>query len=376
MKYKIKLFISFLVFLFIFHFRVLAAPSSLSNCYVKSADAAIGSNVQYATIGDAFELIADTNFPLWTGIPDNFLCAVVKSSNLNDTIYLRLYQENSDSKTYKTTFSLVSIDKSNGQLKQVGINSNSGETIYFSYNGIVYDSLVVAISKPPAFVNALNFYGNSEYANIITDSGVPLETICYIEANCVDGSEYSIDSLPVIVENSYNDAFTLYLNETGKHMGKFRGQIQLSNSTIPQYGFIKVLAQGNTVQIRETISNNRAVVSYRQPSEPNIFYGIKFTTNITGNILKTDSLVLESNVFIKLSGNDPNPNIVDLVRVIIKNSRTGDTIVKVLYENSQGAYTGSFYLTAYTNGTLGYLGGLAGDVIVISNYSYSVFDTN
>jgi len=178
------------------------------------------------------------------------------------------------------------------------------------------------------------------------------------------------------VENSYNDAFTLYLNETGKHTGKFRGQIQLSNSTIPQYGFIKVLAQGDTVQIRETISNNRAVVSYRQPSEPNIFYGIKFTTNITGNILKTDSLVLESNVFIKLSGNDPNPNIVDLVRVIIKNSRTGDTIVKVLYENSQGAYTGSFYLTAYTNGTLGYLGGLAGDVIVISNYSYSVFDTN
>ncbi|MBP7653603.1 hypothetical protein KA977_09285, partial [Candidatus Dependentiae bacterium] len=374
MKFCIKSVILVIIIWLSFYTDIYSAPANLTRLYIKSNDITLDSTVVFVTIGDGFEIYADTDFPVWSGVPDYFYCSVTTSSNLNDTIYLKLYQEAGDTGLYKTNFEIVSIDKSNGQLKKIGVNNNSGETIYFSFNGIVYDTLIVSVSRPPLTVNTLNFYSNAAYSVIINDSGVPIETICYLEANAVDGSEYSIDSLPITVESKY-DSFNINLIETGKNTGLYRGYIKVTNSTVPQNQYIKVLVSGDTVQIKESISNNTAIITYRQPSEPNTFYGIEFVIDNFSNQTKNDSLILESNAYIKLSANDPNQNILDLVRIIIKNIRTGDTITKILYEQSPGIYTGNFYLTTYTNGTIGYLGAYYGDSITVYNILDSISDT-
>lgn len=355
---KLKL---FLIIILLFSSILIASPTNFTKLNVYNNSSFTDSYLVYVVQGSTFFLQGETSTPQPSISPADYVYATcTHTSNPNDTTYIKLTQDSTDTKLYKSSLiTIVQEGMSNSQLNQIGVKQNSGETIYFSF-GTAKDSLIVSVPSSPTIINNLNFYSSSSYSNILTGS-VPLNSVLYIEANCFDANPYTIDTLQIYVSGRYG-GFNLILNESDKNTGKFRNNIQISSFNDTSLQYIKAVNVGDTIKIE--VSGNTAVLNIQYSIPPTNFFEIKFkNSSYTQN--KTDDFILNEPVYVQLVAEDKNANIMDTTIIVLKNERTGDTISKITNELTSGIYQTNFSLASYTNKTTGYLAAGYGDTIIV-----------
>ncbi|HOK39452.1 MAG TPA: FlgD immunoglobulin-like domain containing protein [bacterium] len=376
--------IIFSIILILIALPLLSTPITLTNLNVYNDITFIDSSIQQVTVGTQFYLKAETNAPTTPTIPpDFFYVTIIHTSDLTDTITIKLTQDAYDSKAYKSSvITIVPEGSSNSSLNYIGVKANSGELIKFFYNGIEYDSLIVTISTGPIMLNNLNFMA-SDYSSILSGA-VPAFSTLYIEANGTDGNELTIDTLLIHCTSTLDlSGIKIELLETGNNTGKYRGFIYLDVFSDTNLKRIKAYNNDDIIyissEVNQIIRSDSISIKLSQPPSTILLINFKeenYTTNINREILPDEKLYIEA------IGEDSNNLTIDTIGVIIANINQQDSIIITLTEtnSNSGKFRGIAELSTVTNNTLNRLKANFGDTIIVypilnNNISNTIFIT-
>lgn len=375
MRKKYLIYFLLLFFIFFFSANLYSSPTNLIKLNIYKNNLFSDSSIYSVKIGTQCYILADTNSPTPQTIPgDYFFVTVTHTSDLTDTITIKLTQDNYDSKLYKSdAVTIVNSGLSNSTLNYIGVLPNSGEIIKFFYKNIEYDSLYVTISTGPIELNNLNFM-TSDY-NSILNGNIPPVSLLYIEANGTDGNELTIDTITCICTSSADiSGIPIILTETGEHTGKYRGTLQLNTFSNTQLGYINAYNNNDAIYISTIVNGiiRSDSIMIQFATEPTEIFNIDFKESNFSNSLTREILPTE-NIYIEALGQDGNSNTVDTLSVVLSNTTLYESIVITLIEtnSNSGKYRGTAKLNDVSNQTQSLLKAQFNNIIIVYPISFS-----